>query len=515
MMTSIPTQRWQEMMEVASEELAKWRKEHKQARYTEIEQEVDGHLARVRRQILQDMLLASESAEIRNQAKGMRSKCLGCGVELRSEGKRSRRLTTEHEQTVELNRSYGSCPKCGVSYFPLDEELGLLPGHYTPTLQESMVRIGAKLSYRQAQEELGRLTHTRMGEKPIRDLTMKHGQACERGEKEEVERLERLAPEPEVKPENVLFSGDGAFVHLVSGEWREVKTLVIGEFDTKTNAKGEEEVQTSDISYFARSYHAREFERYSLVETHRRGVENADVVVAPNDGAEWLQSLVSYHVPDAVRVLDFPHSQEYLAAAGKAYFGEGTTAFTSWFGQASHDLKHQGPLATLNCLRTLHQQAQGQVEIQEVIAKSLTYLDKRIDQIDYPFFVSSHYPIGSGSVESGHKVVMQSRMTQAGMRWQADHVDPMLALRCLICNDRWDEGWVATVEYRQTQRQLARQQRVRHKLASAPLPEPRAIVIPQQDPKPMPAQPPAPKQPYRPPADHPWRRPFLNKATFN
>jgi len=252
------------------------------------------------------------------------------------------------------------------------------------------------------------------------------------------------------------------------------------------------------------------------VETHRRGVENADLVVAPNDGAEWLQNLVNYHAPDAVRVLDFAHGQEYLATAGKAYFGEGTTAFTTWFGQASHDLKHKGPETTLNRLRDLHQQAQGQAETQEAITKSLTYLDKRIKMIDYPFFVSSHYPIGSGSVESGHKVVMQSRMKQAGMRWQADHVDPMLALRCQICNNRWDEGWTATVEYRQRQRHLARQQRVRHKLdiIPAPQPEPQTVVVTAKVLKVI-SKPIESKQPYRPPADHPWRRPFLNKAAFN
>lgn len=117
-MTSVRTQGWQEMMEAASEEMAKWRKEHKQARFTEIEQEVDGHLAGVRRQILQDMLLASESADIRGQAEGMRPKCPGCGVDLRSEGMQKRRLTTEYEQTLELNRSYASCPECGMSFFP-------------------------------------------------------------------------------------------------------------------------------------------------------------------------------------------------------------------------------------------------------------------------------------------------------------------------------------------------------------------------------------------------------------
>ncbi len=379
-----------------------------------------------------------------------------------------------------------------------------------------MVRLGGKLAYRQAQEELGKFTHTQIGEKTIRDLAMKHGKACEEGEREEVERLERLAPQPKATPQKVLLSGDGAFVRLVGGEFLEIKNMAIGEFDTVVNNKGEERVETRKISYFARSYRVREFERYALVETQRRGVENADVVVTPLDGAEWLQSLVSHHAPDAVRILDFPHSQEYLATAGKAYFGEGTADFTTWFGKATEDLKHNGPDATLNRLRTLHQQAQGQVDTQEAITKSLTYLDKRIDMIDYPSFLASGYPIGSGSVESGHKVVMQSRMKQAGMSWQIAHVDPMLALRCLICNDRWDEGWAATVQYRQKQRQLARHQRIQKKLDSLPAPQSQPTVTPipvqpqQTAPKPV-----EPKQPYRPPANHPWRRPFLNRAAFN
>lgn len=391
-----------------------------------------------------------------------------------------------------------------------------MPGHYTPTIQESMVRLGGRLPYRQAQEELQKFMHTQIGEKTIRDLTMKHGQACEKSEKEEVERLERLAPKPEATPQKVLLSGDGAFVQLVTGEWWEIKNLVIGEFETEVYDKGEERVEARNITYFARSYRARAFERYALVETQRRGVENAEVVVTPIDGAEWLQNLVNYHAPDAVRVLDFAHAQEYLATAGKAFFGEETAAFTTWFGQASHDLKHNGPQTTLNRLHKMHQQTQGQVEAQEVIARSLTYLEKRRHMIDYPSFLASHYPIGSGSVESGHKVVMQSRMKQAGMRWQADNVDPMLALRCLLCNDRWDEGWAATVEYRRKQRHLVRLQRARNKLNSAPAPSPApgAIVPPVHTPSPS-THPESPKHPYRPPSDHPWRRPFLNKAAFN
>jgi len=37
-------------------------------------------------------------------------------------------------------------------------------------------------------------------------------------------------------------------------------------------------------------------------------------------------------------------------------------------------------------------------------------------------------------VESGHKVVMQKRLKQAGMRWAEASLNPMLALRTTLCN---------------------------------------------------------------------------------
>jgi hypothetical protein len=69
---------------------------------------------------------------------------------------------------------------------------------------------------------------------------------------------------------------------LTNGQWREVKTMVVGEFESVWHGKkGELEVKTRDISYFSRSYRVREFERYALAELHRRGVDNAERVVAP------------------------------------------------------------------------------------------------------------------------------------------------------------------------------------------------------------------------------------------
>ena len=51
------------------------------------------------------------------------------------------------------------------------------------------------------------------------------------------------------------------------------------------------------------------------------------------------------------------------------------------------------------------------------------------------------YPIGSGTVESACKVVVQQRMKQAGMRWSRSGAQTMLALRCALLSDRWHDTW--------------------------------------------------------------------------
>lgn len=61
-------------------------------------------------------------------------------------------------------------------------------------------------------------------------------------------------------------------------------------------------------------------------------------------------------------------------------------------------------------------------------------LDKRVSRIECPHFRRLQIPIGSGHVESGHKVVMQKRMKQASMRWAEASLNPILALRATLCN---------------------------------------------------------------------------------
>jgi hypothetical protein len=95
-------------------------------------------------------------------------------------------------------------------------------------------------------------------------------------------------------------------------------------------------------------------------------------------------------------------------------------------------------------------------------------LEKRAKQMDYPRFQAEGWPIGSGIVESGNKLVVEARLKGAGMHCAGAHVDAMLALRNVICSDRWKEEWPKVAsqlrwQKRQKQAQLHVARRKPHK----------------------------------------------------
>ncbi len=61
-------------------------------------------------------------------------------------------------------------------FFPLDEELGLVPGRFTPRLQESLTRLGTWMPFRHAAEELEFFTGVAVSEATARRVTERAGQ---------------------------------------------------------------------------------------------------------------------------------------------------------------------------------------------------------------------------------------------------------------------------------------------------------------------------------------------------
>ena len=352
----------------------------------------------------------------------------------------------------------GPALRVGWAFFPLDEELGLVSGGLTPRGEEMLVRLSTWMPYQCARELLSDLQGMRVSKATARRVTMATGQAALAGWEAQVEQLKREVPKGPVGAEKQALSGDGAMVHLVGGEWVEVKTLAIGE--VTRNQRGE--VCTQHLSYCSRLADAASFEHATLVETHRRGVEHASEVCAVQDGAEWLQGLTDYHRADAVRMLDFAHAAESIKDIGQAVEAAGGRLPTRWLEGVLHRLKHQGPVRVLQHLAWLAARFPS-----PLLQEKLTYVQKREAHMQYPSYQEAGWPIGSGSVESANKLVVEARLKGAGMRWERQNVNPMLVLRNAVCNREWKHTWATSLSQRQALRTNLRHAKSQHRLECA------------------------------------------------
>jgi hypothetical protein len=147
------------------------------------------------------------------------------------------------------------------------------------------------------------------------------------------------------------------------------------------------------------------------------------------DGAEWIDGVVDLQCPDALRILDFPHAAQAMSAIGQGAGMSEAEALPLWVATQLRTLKHEGPAPVLAELARLG----ATFPLNEQMSKQYSYLGRRENRMQYPSYQQDGWPIGSGIVESGNKVVMQARLKGAGMRFRSlpRQSDAGLAYCCL------------------------------------------------------------------------------------
>jgi hypothetical protein len=401
-------------------------------------------------------------------------------------------------------------------FSPLDERLDLLPNwSFTPQLIAGIVRLGAHVPFAQVPALLAHFTGVTVSAATVRRLTEAAGARQVEVETAAVARIERELPVPSPGPPVQHLSVDGVFVPLVGGDWGEVKLLCLGTVcptltaatAAATAPSAEPCARTLDLSYFARLTDSDTFGRLATVETQRRGTETAGTVVAVVDGAAWCQTFIDVQRPDAVRILDFPHAVGYLAAVAHAIEHASNVAARTWLTQQTEALRAGDVPAILTELERLLAVTDAG-EARELVRVAHGYLAARRAQLRYPDFRAAGYPIASGCVESANKLVVEARLKGSGMHWARAHVNAMLALRTVSCNQRWDEDWPPMWQHWRTQARTPSGPR------RTPAPAPTSTSA--STPVPAPATASMASSPAttrtktivngKPTRDHPWRR---------
>jgi hypothetical protein len=188
----------------------------------------------------------------------------------------------------------------------------------------------------------------------------------------------------------------------------------------------------------------------ALREAHKRGFtkESGRLVQLVTDGDPDLSCYTRRYFPDAIHTLDIMHVIEKLWKAGEAIHPEGSKELKRWVERQKKRL-YRGEAAQIveELRRQLERKPRtgpGNKGKRERLEKTLGYLEKRLDQMNYRELKKQDLEIGSGMVEGAVKYVIGKRCDHGGMRWIKERAEALLQLRCLELNGHW-EGFVAFV----------------------------------------------------------------------
>jgi hypothetical protein len=109
---------WDELAAEVLSGMKEWRLQHPKTTLRQIEAALDERLGKMRARMLQDAALASAAADLKAAQATERPVCSECGSVLVERTVAERQLITQHNQVLQLVRSYGVCPTCRTGLFP-------------------------------------------------------------------------------------------------------------------------------------------------------------------------------------------------------------------------------------------------------------------------------------------------------------------------------------------------------------------------------------------------------------
>lgn len=339
---------------------------------------------------------------------------------------------------------------------PQERDWGLDAGlPLTPQAAERVAREGAAGVFDTAARALNSDWGTHYTRKQIQRWTVKIGRqllACRQQEAVGYRRGIRPAG-PANDPPLLVVQMDGGRVQerdkdpQTQSRWHEDKVLAISSF---WPGDGQDRKPKALVStYLATMQSAGPFGLLARIEAERRGIRQAAQVLVLGDGAGWIDTIAAAQFPCHVRIVDYYHAAEHLAAGVKALCpAEGPRRKRLWKRWREHLWQGRIP-RIVRWLEKHHRRLGAARETdpldhpRRVVAETLGYFVRHGQHMKYAEYRARGWPIGSGLVESTVKR-FNKRVKGTEQLWNEQGVEPVLALRALWLSqdDRWEHYWL-------------------------------------------------------------------------
>jgi len=154
--------------------------------------------------------------------------------------------------------------------------------------------------------------------------------------------------------------------------------------------------------------------------------------------AEWAKNLAETHFPNALHIVDFYHAAEHVARLAKLLYERNPKLLEAQRERWTEDLYEGRVQSVIDQASALLSKDPGAMKDAR---KEITYLIKNKDRMRYDEYRAQHIFIGSGVIEAACKHLIGQRLKQSGMEWTVRGANAIIALRCAILSNRFEDFW--------------------------------------------------------------------------
>ena len=338
--------------------------------------------------------------------------------------------------TIQFTRSYYLCAHCHRGGCPLDKRLGICAGRFSAGLDELLAFLGCQFSFAESAKMVKRLTLVEVSPNRCRRSTEALGQLVAEDEERrrqqawEQSTLHRSSvTQAAIDP--LYISADGVMVQTRETGWRE--QCVGALYTAKSDHSHSKELRTQQASYLTDLGSRPRFGEQLWLEADRRGLQAAKTTVFIADGAPWLWEMAHDLFPNAIQILDWYHATSYLWTVARELYPKDEQAAQQWTHPLLVHLAHSQ-------IDLVFQHLQPLLSSSQAARSAFTYFTHNQTRMDYARYRQLHLQIGSGTIESACKHLIDARLKQAGMRWNLDNARHVGKLRARFKSLRWSES---------------------------------------------------------------------------
>ncbi len=352
---------------------------------------------------------------------------------------------------VAVKRAYYYDQKCHAGFCPKDRFLDIEGTSYSSGVRRMMSKVGAYQPFGIGHQDLYELADIRVNAKAVERVSQTVGNQVEAFHAAEARASlsDKIVPIKPVPRMYVCMDGTGVPVvkketagRQGKGEDGQAKTreVKLGCVFTQTGVdrNGRPVRDEETTSYTGAIESAEVFGQRIYQEAIRRGMHWAKQVCVLGDGALWIWNIADEQFYGATQIVDLFHAREHYWTVAKVFFGQDKDKLHLWAEDRRNELNDGRVEDVINAIKECSLLSGCNNSIYE---REIGYFEKNKERMRYAHFRKRGLFVGSGVLEAGCRTVVGQRLKQSGMHWTVEGANSIIALRCSILSNRWEDFW--------------------------------------------------------------------------